>query len=64
MRENLVAIFGIFDLLPNELAGPIAAMIDQGMAAMKKTLDRDGRRLSAIAHSRGGTFASHWVPIP
>ena len=40
MRENRVAIFEIFDLLPNELAGPIASMIDQGMASMKKTLDR------------------------
>jgi carbon monoxide dehydrogenase subunit G len=30
----------IADLLPNELAGAIAGMIDQGLAAMKKTLDR------------------------
>ena len=30
----------IADLLPNELAPAIAAMIDQGMAAMKKTLER------------------------
>src|SRR6266852_5621082 len=29
----------IADLLPNDLAGTIAGMIDQGMAAMKKTLD-------------------------
>lgn len=28
------------DLLPNELAPVIAAMIDQGVAAMKTTLDR------------------------
>ena len=30
----------IADLLPNELAGPISGMIAQGLAAMKKTLDR------------------------
>ena len=29
----------IADLLPNELAGAIAGMIDQGLAAMKKTLE-------------------------
>jgi polyketide cyclase/dehydrase/lipid transport protein len=30
----------IADLLPSELAGAIAGMIDQGLAAMKKTLER------------------------
>ena len=30
----------IADLLPNELAGTIAGMIDQGMAVMKKTLEK------------------------
>jgi carbon monoxide dehydrogenase subunit G len=30
----------VADLLPNEAAPAIAAMIDQGMAAMKKTLER------------------------
>ena len=29
----------IADLLPNEMAPPIAGMIDLGMAAMKKTLE-------------------------
>ena len=28
------------DLLPNEMAAPIAAMIDAGCAAMKKALER------------------------
>ena len=28
------------DLLPNDLAGTIAGMIDQGMGVMKKTLER------------------------
>jgi hypothetical protein len=28
------------DLLPNELAGDIAAMIEQGMRVMKPTLER------------------------
>ena len=31
----------IADLLPNDLAGAIAGMIDQGLAAMKKNLERD-----------------------
>jgi hypothetical protein len=30
----------IADLLPNDMAGAIAGMIDQGLAAMKKTLER------------------------
>ena len=30
----------VADLLPNEVAPAIAAMIDQGMGAMKKTLER------------------------
>jgi len=30
----------IADLLPSEMAGPIAGMIDQGLAAMKKTMER------------------------
>lgn len=29
----------IADLLPHELAGPIGAMIEQGLVAMKKTLE-------------------------
>jgi carbon monoxide dehydrogenase subunit G len=33
----------IADLLPNEMAGPIAAMIDQGVSAMKRTLERGAR---------------------
>jgi carbon monoxide dehydrogenase subunit G len=30
----------IADLLPHDMAGAIAGMIDQGLAAMKKTLER------------------------
>jgi carbon monoxide dehydrogenase subunit G len=30
----------IADLLPNDLAGAIAGMIDQGLATMRKTLER------------------------
>jgi hypothetical protein len=33
----------IADLLPNELAGTIAGMIEQGMATMKQTLERAGK---------------------
>lgn len=38
----------IADLLPNDLAGAIAGMIEQGMAAMKRTLEagRDARGAS------------------
>ena len=31
----------IADLLPHELAGPIGAMIDEGCAAIKRTLERE-----------------------
>jgi hypothetical protein len=34
-------VIWIADLLPNEMAPAIAAMIDQGMAAMKRTLEED-----------------------
>ena len=37
--DNRCRVVWIADLLPNELAGPIGAMIDQGMAVMKKTLE-------------------------
>jgi hypothetical protein len=30
----------IADLLPNEAAGPMGQMMEQGMAVMKATLDR------------------------
>jgi len=30
----------IADLLPNDLAGPIRAMVEQGSAAIKRTLER------------------------
>jgi hypothetical protein len=46
-RELIVAegaahtrVVWIADLLPNELAPAIAGMIEQGLAAMKKTLER------------------------
>ncbi len=32
----------IADLLPDEAAGPIAALMEQGMAVMKQTLDKLG----------------------
>jgi hypothetical protein len=30
----------IADLLPNEMAGPISAMIEQGIGVIKQTLER------------------------
>jgi carbon monoxide dehydrogenase subunit G len=38
--QGQTRIVWIADLLPGELAGPIGAMIGQGMAAMKQTLER------------------------
>ena len=37
--ERRSRMIWIADLLPNELASPIASLIDQGMAVMKKTLE-------------------------
>lgn len=37
--ERRSRVVWIADLLPNDLAGPIAGLIDQGMAVMKKTLE-------------------------
>jgi len=37
--ERRRRVIWIADLLPNELASPIASLIDQGMAVMKKTLE-------------------------
>ena len=37
--EGRSRVVWIADLLPNELAGYIAGMIEQGMAVMKKTLE-------------------------
>jgi carbon monoxide dehydrogenase subunit G len=38
-------IIWIADLMPNELAGTIAGMIEQGMSAMKRTLEADAKPL-------------------
>jgi carbon monoxide dehydrogenase subunit G len=37
---GLTKVVWIADLLPDEAAGPIGAMMEQGMAVMKQTLDR------------------------
>ncbi len=37
----------IADLLPHEMAETIGGMIDQGMSAMKRTLDAAGRTVTA-----------------
>jgi Polyketide cyclase / dehydrase and lipid transport len=38
--NGLTTVVWIADLLPDEAAGAIGAMMDQGMAVMKQTLDR------------------------
>ena len=37
--ERHSRVVWVADLLPNELAGAIAGMIEQGLAAMKRTLE-------------------------
>lgn len=37
--ERSSRVVWIADLLPNDLAGPIAGLIDQGMAVMRETLE-------------------------
>lgn len=41
--EGRTRVVWITDLLPHELAGPITALVEQGAAAMKQTLE-SGRR--------------------
>lgn len=38
-------VIWIADLLPNDLAGTVAGMIEQGMGAMKRTLEADAKPL-------------------
>ena len=38
--EGRTRALWIVDLLPDELAGPIGAMVEQGSAAIKRTLER------------------------
>lgn len=38
-------VIWVADLLPNELAGTIAGMIEQGMSVMKRTLEADAKPL-------------------
>ena len=40
--ERRSRVVWVADLLPDDLAGPVAGLIDQGMAVMKKTLEGRG----------------------
>jgi carbon monoxide dehydrogenase subunit G len=40
--EGQTKVVWTADLLPDEAAGPVAAMMEEGMAVMKRTLDRLG----------------------
>jgi hypothetical protein len=42
--DGAATVVWIADILPDEAAGAIGAMMDQGMAAMKQTLDRLAQR--------------------
>ena len=41
--EHRSRVVWIADILPHDLAAPIGGMIDQGMAAMKRTLEANGK---------------------
>ena len=41
--DNSCRVVWIADLLPNDIAGVIAGMIEQGMAAMKRTLETQAK---------------------
>ena len=45
--ENRSRVVWIADLLPNDLAGVVGAMIEQGMGVMQKTLQREVGRARA-----------------
>lgn len=49
--DGLTRVVWIADLLPEEAADAVAAMMDQGMAAMKRTLDGLVRSTCARARS-------------
>ena len=40
--NGLTRVVWIADLLPDEAAGPVAALMEQGMTVMKQTLDKLG----------------------
>lgn len=46
-RDNRGRVVWIADLLPNDIAGVIAGMIEQGMATMKRTLEANARGAAA-----------------
>lgn len=46
-EENGCRALWIADLLPDEFAGAVARMIDEGLAAMKRTLERRGAARAA-----------------
>jgi carbon monoxide dehydrogenase subunit G len=51
-HEGRTRVVWIADLLPNEMAETIGGMIDQGMSAMKRTLDAAGRARDMSAQGR------------
>lgn len=44
----------IIDLLPNEMAGPVARTAEQALGVAKRTLERDSREATPRAASRTG----------
>jgi hypothetical protein len=55
--QGAAKVVWIADILPDEAAGTIAAMIDRGMAAMKQTLDR-------LAKKAGSNVEAGDIPAP
>jgi hypothetical protein len=51
--DDRTRIVWIADLLPEELAGPIGGMMDQGCAAMRRTLEASSEPAGAVQSAAG-----------
>lgn len=56
--DGRTRVVWIADLLPEELAGPIGGMMDQGCAAMRRTLEASSASAGAVQSVAGPEVAS------
>jgi carbon monoxide dehydrogenase subunit G len=54
--EGRTRLVWITDLLPNDLAGPVGALIEQGASVIKQTLERAGGKRATEGASRGAAI--------
>jgi len=54
--EGRTRLVWITDLLPNDLAGPVGALVEQGASVVKLTLERAGGKRATEGASRGATM--------